>query len=111
MRSLALLTPELVLCGLALAVMLADMLLPRARARWLSHLSWLSTAAVLALVVASLADPAARGAGALWVVDSFGQFFKVLVLLAATLCLLMGLDYKALPARHAGTFAALMLFS
>ena len=43
--------------------------------------------------------------------DSFGQFFKMTTLLASVLCLLLSLDYQALPSRHAGTFAALMLFS
>ena len=111
MRNLGLLAPELLLTGLALAVMAADMILPRSRSRWLYHLAWLSSAGVLILVVASLGDPAARGTGTLWVVDGFGQFFKMTTLLTATLCLLMGLDYKALPERHAGTFAALMLLS
>ncbi|MBI3565546.1 MAG: NADH-quinone oxidoreductase subunit N [Elusimicrobia bacterium] len=111
MENLALLTPELVLAGLALALMLADMVLPRAKSRWLYHLAWLSSAGVLALVVASLGGPTARGTGTLWIADSFGQFFKLTTLLTATLCLLMGLDYRALPEKHAGTFAALMLFS
>ena len=111
MQNLGLLTPELVLSGLALAVMVADMLLPRSKSRWLYHLAWLSSAAVLALVVASLGVPAAHGTGTLWVSDSFGQFFKLTTLLTATLCLLMGLDYKALPESHAGSFAALMLLA
>ncbi len=111
MSHLALLAPELALAALALAVMTADMILPRPRSRWLYHFAWLSSAAVLALVVASLGDPASRGSGTLWLCDSFGQFFKLMTLLSATLCLLMGLEYKALPQRHAGSFAALMLLS
>jgi NADH-quinone oxidoreductase subunit N len=111
MQNLGLLTPELILSGLALLVMFADMLLPRSKSRWLYHLAWLSAAGVLALIVSTLGDHSAQGAGALWVVDSFGQFFKLTTLLTATLCLLMGLDYKALPERHAGSFAALMLLS
>src|ERR1035437_9255350 len=110
MQNLGLLTPELVLSGLALVVMIADMLLPRSLSRGLYHLAWLSSAGVLALVVASLGAPQ-HAAGTLWVADSFGQFFKLTTLLTATLCLLMGLDYKALPERHAGSFAALMLLS
>jgi NADH-quinone oxidoreductase subunit N len=111
MQNLGLLIPEIILSGLALAVMLADMVLPRSKSRWLYHLAWLSSSAVLALVVASLGDKSALGSGTLWVTDSFGQFFKLTTLLTATLCLLMGLDYKALPERHAGSFAALMLLS
>ena len=111
MLNLGLLKPELVLAGLALAVMLADMVLPSSRSRWLYHLSWISAAGVLLAVVWGLGKPATMGLGSLWVVDSFSQFFKMTTLLAAMLCLLLSLDYKALPARHAGTFGALMLFS
>jgi NADH-quinone oxidoreductase subunit N len=109
MPDLSLLTPELVLSGLALAGMLADMLLPPRRARWLYHLAWGSAAGVLALVAASLGAPG--GTGTLWVVDGFARFFQLIVLMTAVLCLLMGLDYRALPERHAGTFAALMLLT
>ncbi len=111
MQNLGLLTPELILSGLALVLMLADLVLPKGKSRWLYHLAWLSSAAVLALVVSTLGDASTRGTGTLWIVDSFGQFFKMTTLLTATLCLLMGLDYAALPERHAGTFAALMLLS
>ena len=114
MQNLGLLIPELTLAGLALAVMLADMLIPRSKSRWLYHLAWLSSAAVLVMIVANLGAGPQSGVpttGTLWVVDSFGQFFKLTTLLTATLCLLMGLDYKALPERHAGSFAALMLLS
>lgn len=111
MLNLGLLTPELILAGLALAVMLVDMVLPRGKSRWLYHLAWVSAAGVLALVVATLGDAGSRGTGTLWVADAFGQFFKMTTLLTATLCLLMGLDYEALPERHAGSFAALVLMA
>lgn len=108
MRGLGLLAPELALSGLALAVMLADMLLPRGRSRWLYHLAWASAAAVLAWVVAC---PGPGGEGVLWVADAYARFFKAGVLLTAVLCLFLGLEYRPLPERHAGTFAALMLLS
>ncbi len=111
MRNIGLLTPELLLAGLALVLLLADMVVPRDKSRWRCHFAWLSSAAVLALVVATLGDPTTLGTGTLWIADSFGQFFKMTILLTATLCLLMSLDYAALPRRHAGTFAALMLLS
>jgi NADH-quinone oxidoreductase subunit N len=111
MQNLALLSPALALGGLSLFAMLADMLLPAKRSRLLYHLAWISSAAVLAYLLAGAGDPSSRGTGSLWVVDTYSQFFGMTVLLAATLCLLLGLDYKALPERHAGTFAALMLMS
>src|SRR5579859_3976937 len=111
MQNLALLTPVLALSGLALAVMFLDMVLPARRSRWLYHAGWASAAAVLVLLVASMGPPASRGAGPLWVCDAYAQFFSMTILLATVLCLLLGLDYRALPERHAGSFAALMLFT
>lgn len=111
MNNLRLLLPETVLSGLALAVALADLVLPARRARWLYHAAWLSAAAVLGWVALTLSDPSAHGVGALWSADPFSQFFKLCVLLVAALCLLLGLDYPSLPERQAGTFSALVLLA
>lgn len=111
MNHLRLLLPESILATLALGVSLADLILPARQARALYHLAWLSAAGVLAWVALSLGDAATYGVGSLWTVDPFSQFFKLTTLLTCVLCLLLGLDYKALPERHAGTFAALMLLS
>ncbi len=111
MQNLSLLSPAMALSGLAVLVLLADMLVPPSRSRLLYHLGWASAAGTLAWLVAGLANPASRGADSLWVVDAYAQFFGMTILLAAVLCLLMGLDYKALPERHAGTFTALMLLA
>jgi NADH-quinone oxidoreductase subunit N len=111
MNNLRLLLPETVLATLALVVAFADLLVPAKKARALYHLAWIAAAGVLAWVALSLGDASAQGVGALWSVDPFSQFFKVTTLLTCVLCLLLGLDYKELPERHAGTFSALMLFS
>lgn len=111
MINLRLLAPEIALGSLGLLVMLADMILPSKRSRWLYHLAWMGTAATLAVVACSSGESAGLGTGTLWSVDPFSQFFKCAVLLTATLCLMLGLDYARLPARHAGTFSALVLFS
>jgi NADH-quinone oxidoreductase subunit N len=111
MQNLALLTPALALSGLSLLAMLVDMLVPARRSRLLYHAAWLSTAGVLVYLLLTLGAPGARGTGTLWIVDAYAQFFEMAILLAATLCLLLGLDYRALPERHAGSFAALMLMS
>jgi NADH-quinone oxidoreductase subunit N len=112
MNGLRLLLPETVLCGLALFVLLADMLVPAKRSRWLYHLAWLSAAAVLVMTALTLSGAgAAQGTGTLWSVDPFSQFLKMCVVLTTALCLLLGLDYAALPERHAGSFSALVLFA
>lgn len=111
MNNLRLLLPEAILAGLGLVLLLADLLVPVKKARALYHLAWLSAAAILVWTALTLGDPAAHGVGSLWSVDPFSQFFKVTTLLTCVLCLLLGLDYKDLPEKHAGTFSSLMLFS
>ncbi len=111
MNNLRLLLPESILATLALAIAFTDLVLPPKKARALYHLAWLSAAGVLAWVAFTLGDPVTHGVGSLWTVDPFSQFFKLTTLLTCVLCLLLGLDYKALPESHAGTFSALMLLS
>ncbi|MDD5658035.1 MAG: NADH-quinone oxidoreductase subunit N, partial [Elusimicrobia bacterium] len=53
----------------------------------------------------------AWGMGALWVVDPLSQFFKVAILLCVIMVVMLALEYRELPPAHAGTFAALLLFS
>lgn len=111
MNNLRLLYPESILATLALGVAFTDLFLPVKRSRALYHLAWLSAAGVLAWIAFSLGDASWHGVGSLWAVDPFSQFFKLTTLLTCVLCLLLGLDYAPLPARHAGTFSALMLLS
>lgn len=112
MENLRLLAPEMWLSGLALGLLLVDMLLPVKRSRWLYHLAWLSAAGVLVMTALTLSGAAgAHGVGTLWVADPFSQFLKMCVVLTTALCLLLGLDYAALPERHAGMFSALVLFA
>lgn len=112
MDNLRLLAPETALAGLALLTLVADMLLPARRSRWLYHLAWLCAAGVLAMTAATLTGAAgAQGVGTLWSADPFSQFLKMCVLLTTVLCLLLGLDYAALPESRAGLFSSLVLFA
>src|SRR5262245_13126907 len=111
MVNLSLLTPALALSALALAVVLADLLVPARRSGLLYYLGLACAAGVLCLLVSTMSRLDARGAGSLWIVDAYGQFFQMAILLTTVLCLLLGLDYRALPERHAGSFASLMLFT
>ena len=111
MNNLRLLLPESTLATLALVIAFVDMLVPAKRARILYHLAWVSAAGVLGWIALSLGDASTHGVGTLWSVDPFSQFFKLTTLLTCVLCLLLGLDYKELPEKHAGSFSALMLLA
>jgi NADH-quinone oxidoreductase subunit N len=97
---------------LALSLMLADLFLPARRGKVLYHLAWIASFVALVLVGLTVSNAAGyQGVGSLWAVDPMSQFLKILVLLTGILCLMLGLEYKQLPLKHAGTFSALLLFS
>lgn len=112
MSGLHLIYPELALCGLALLLMIADLFVAARHGRLLYHLAWIASTLTLCLVGFTISNAAGwQGVGTLWSADPLSQFFKMLVLLTTVLCLLLGLEYKRLPAEHAGAFVCLLLFS
>lgn len=112
MTNLALLYPEMALGVMALGLLLADLFIAARHGRLLYHLAWLVSIVTLCLIGWTISTAGtAQGVGTLWAVDPLSQFFKMLVLLTTVLCLLLGLEYKALPPGHAGTFCALLLFA
>src|SRR5688572_15536298 len=112
MNNLHLIYPDIALSVLALGLMVADLFVAAKHGRLLFHLSWRVSIVVLCLVGYTISDaPRLQGVGQLWSVDPFSQFFKMLVLLTTVLSLLLGLEYKQLPARHAGVFVSLLLFA
>ncbi|MBI4052366.1 MAG: hypothetical protein HY400_07660, partial [Elusimicrobia bacterium] len=110
MTNLYLLVPEISLIGLALIILLADMVISPMRSRLLYHAAILS--AVLVLVTLPLFSSRGwLGVGSLWVVDPFSLYLKGLILGAALLTLFLSLDYSTLPQKHLGSFAALLLWA
>ncbi len=104
----AALTPEFVLSGVALIVLLADAFVPRARhgaIAWISLAGLVLTAAALVPYVGEHTT-AARGMIA---VDSFGIFFQFLFLLAAGLTILMSPRYLQIEGARPGTYYFLVL--
>ena len=112
MSDLHLIYPEMTLCAMALALLVADLFIAARHGRFLYHLAWLAAIITLCLVGFSITDAArGQGVGTLWSVDPLSQFFKMLVLLITVMSLVLSLEYKELPANHAGTFASLLLLS
>ena len=102
------LLPELVLIGATVAMLFADMLVPRERQRWLS---WLALAGLGATAIAlgptlGVHTTIARGVLA---VDAFAVFFKIVFLLAAALTVLMSGRYLAIEGARPGTYYFLIL--
>ena len=101
------LLPELVLTGGALAVLVADVLLPRGS----RMLSWITLLAIAATAVALHPFRATHMevAGGLIAVDGFAWFFKLVFLLAAALTVLMSARYLEVEGASPGEYYFLIL--
>ncbi len=112
MNGLELLWPEMVLAGLALGLLVLELLIPGRRGKLYLHLAVLFGTVVFCMVASTLSGTGSFGAGTLWAADPLSQFFKLLILGATVLALALGIDYRGLDREgHEGPFAALMLFS
>jgi len=102
------LLPELVLTGVALAVLLADAFIPRARH---SIIAWMALVGLglTALALVPLAGAHVTAARGMVAIDGFGAFFKVLFLLAAGLTILMSGRYLEVEGARPGTYYFLIL--
>ena len=103
-----LLSPELSLCGIALAVILLDLLIEQKKA--LAGISVIGLIIPLAITIALWGEQQASFSGML-VVDDFSLFFKFLILGIAALVILSSVDYASKFARFQGEYYALILLS
>jgi NADH-quinone oxidoreductase subunit N len=111
MENLRLLTPEIVLTGLGLLMILADPFSPRRSGKRFLHWTVLACACVLGLLAATFTDPGRQGEGAMWSVDPLSQFFKALTLAAVVLVAFLSIDSKRFEDRRMGVFCGLLLLS
>lgn len=103
------LTPELVLAGATLLVLVLRALLPKRNQAvlfWLGILSLVGTG--VAVVAVTGATPVSVSKGLL-AVDSFGAFFKLLFLLVAALTILMSKRYLEVEGASPGEYIFLVL--
>ncbi len=100
--------PEIVLTVGALALLLADLLVPRDRQ---TILAWVTLAVLGATAVAlvPVADANVQVSRGLISVDGFALFFKVLFLISAALTVLMSVRYLEVEGTRAGEYYFLIL--
>ncbi len=102
------LTPEFVLTGVALLVLLLDAFVPRAKH---AMIAWVSIAGLVltAAVLVPYFDAHTTAAGGMIAVDSFAAFFQLLFLFAAGLTILMSPRYLQVEGARPGTYYFLVL--
>ena len=103
-----LLSPELSLCGIALAVILLDLFIEQKKV--LAGISVIGLIIPIAFTIALWGEQQASFSGML-VVDNFSLFFKFLILGIAALVILSSVDYVSKFARFQGEYYALILLS
>ena len=103
-----LLSPELSLCGIALAVILLDLVIEQKKL--LAALSVIGLAISIAFTIVLWGEQQTSFGGML-VVDEFSIFFKFLILGIAALVIISSVDYVSKFARFQGEYYALVLFS
>ena len=103
-----LLSPELSLCGIALAVILLDLFIEQKKA--LAGISVIGLIIPVAFTIALWGEEQASFSGML-MVDDFSLFFKFLILGIAALVILSSVDYVSKFARFQGEYYALILLS
>lgn len=111
--NLSLLGPELVLIGLGLALLLADLVVPPDRRRFLGGVA---AAVALALGLYVLRGPGITGEpafafGERFVVDGLSGFFKAIFLTAGALVLVLAMDWARAQQQAVTEYFVLILFA
>jgi len=104
-----LLTPELGLCGTALLVILADLVVERKTV--LAGLSVVGLLVAIGLTLWLWGQGPATAFGGMLVMDQFALFFKLILCGAAILVILSSVDYVSKFPRFQGEYYGLILFS
>ncbi len=110
-RDLSIFAPELSLCGLAIAVLVADLIVPRTWRRLPAGLAAVGLVVPLYFVARLWPGPLQFEFMGAYAVDSFSGAFKILLLVAAFLVILLSFDYLRKLERGFGEYFALLLFS
>ena len=100
--------PEIVLTLGSMLVLMADIVVPRERRGVLTGLS-IAMLAATAVAIAAIGNPHVTVSGGLLSIDAFGIFFKLLVIGAAALTLLMSGPYLEVENTSAGAYCFLVL--
>lgn len=104
------LTPEFIVVGFALTILLLGLFVERRR---MAILGWYSLAGIVAAALSTLQLAGVQGAyfGLGFVLDPFATFFKLVFFLACGLGILLSIKYLEIEDIQRGEYYALMLFA
>ncbi len=103
--------PEIFLCCAAMALLILGVFKGDNSGRLIGQLSVLTTLLTTMLVAWGGSDTRTLGLNDLFVVDAFGDFMKVLILIGTALTLIMSLDYLEKESMLRPEYPVLVLFA
>ncbi|MBI4789078.1 MAG: NADH-quinone oxidoreductase subunit N [Chloroflexi bacterium] len=108
--NLRVIAPALIVAISAIVVLLAELVTPAARKRWLGYLS------ILGLVVAAVAaiglwGPSVSAFRGMVIADNFGIFLTVVIIIGAALSILLSMDFVHTHKIEQGEYYVLLLAS
>lgn len=103
--------PEIFLCCAAMALLILGVFKGENSGRLIGQLSVLTTLLTTLLVAWGGSDTRTLGLNDLFVVDAFGDFMKVLILIGTALTLIMSLDYLEKESMLQPEYPVLVLFA
>ncbi len=102
---------EIAVIGLGIAVMLADLWLPREKKIWLGYASAAGLALILFGSFSMSGNPATLAFGDMYILDGFALFFKRFFLIAAILVVVVSIEYSPKFQSGKGEYFTLILFA
>ncbi len=108
--NLRVIAPALIVAISAIVVLLAELVTPAERKRWLGYLSIFGLL-LAAIAAAGLAGPAVSAFRGMVVADNFGVFLTLTILIGAVLSILLSMDYVRVHGLEQGEYYVLMLAS
>ncbi len=107
MPALGPIMPEILLIGVALVLIIVDLLYPRNKVL-LSQITLMSTLGLIALLIN---QPSSVTFGGMFIVDSYAIFFKIICLFGLFITVLLSDKYLQVENMSQGEYYSLMIFS
>jgi len=107
----SLIAPELLVAGLALVIMMISLLVPKDQKKGLAYLTIFGLIATL-VVIYSMIEVQGSLFNGMYVVDPFGSFMKILVVVSAIMAVIFGIEYvDKFITGFVGEFCFLVVFA
>ncbi|MBI4656685.1 MAG: NADH-quinone oxidoreductase subunit N [Elusimicrobia bacterium] len=110
MNNLNLISPEIILFACGLFVLVLSAFLNEKYRRLVFYIPMVALVYVLIESNAGILDYKA-GFGSLWIVDLVSNYFRIIIIIASILTLMMSVNYSAISSKQTGAYVSLVMFA